>query len=308
MLRLLIALFLFISCKESNPIFDENKAFDYLLKQCDFGPRNPGSEGYFKCRDFMIAELKKSTDTVITQNFTYTDEKENNLYELQNIIARFNPNSKFQTIISCHWDTRPWADMDEEKGNHKQAILGANDGASGVAILLELANILALNPPTIGVNLVLFDGEDMGVSGIAESYCQGSQFFAKNLPFENIKEAINLDMVGDRQLQLPIERNSYEFHPQLVRYLWSRAKEMKLDAFQNRLESAIYDDHVPLYEYAGIPSIDIIDFRYPNHYQNYWHTLEDIPKHCSAKSLGQVGRLMVDYIYNREKQTWNSLN
>ena len=155
---------------------------------------------------------------------------------------------------------------------------------------------------------MLFDGEDMGVSGIAESYCQGSQFFAKNLPFENIKEAINLDMVGDRQLQLPIERNSYEFHPQLVRYLWSRAKEMKLDAFQNRLESAIYDDHVPLYEYAGIPSIDIIDFRYPNHYQNYWHTLEDIPKHCSPKSLGQVGRLMVDYIYNREKQTWNSLN
>ncbi len=305
MIKYFSLIFLLISCSGKPHYFNENRAFDYLLKQCDFGPRNPGSNGYYKCREFIISELKKATNNIILQNFSYTDEKDRIKYDLQNIIARFNPQSEFQTIISCHWDTRPWADMDKNLNNQNKAIVGANDGASGVAVLLELAIILANNPPPIGVNLVFFDGEDMGISGKSESYCQGSQFFAKNLPFKGINEAINLDMVGDKQLQLPIERYSYQFHPELVMYLWSRANEMKLDAFIDRLEVPIYDDHVPLYEYAGIPSIDIIDFRYPNNYENYWHTLNDIPANCSKKSLSQVGRLMIDYIYNREDQLWS---
>ena len=305
MIKFISLLFLLISCDDRNPAFDEEKAFDYLLKQCDFGPRNPGSDGYFKCREFIISELKKSTDNIILQDFSYTDEKDRITYDLQNIIARFNPQHEFQTIISCHWDTRPWADMDKDLDNENKAIIGANDGASGVAVLLELARIMEINSPKIGVNLIFFDGEDMGIPGKSETYCQGSQYFAKHLPFENIKEAINLDMVGDKYLELPIERYSYQFHPELVSYLWSRAKEMNLNAFINRLESAIYDDHVPLYEYAGIPSIDIIDFRYPHAFKNYWHTLNDLPEHCSSKSLGQVGKLMVDYIYNRKNQMWN---
>ena len=286
------------------PNFDEDRAFDYLIAQCDFGPRNPGSEGYYACLEFMISELDKTADEIILQNFSYQEQRDKRRYDLENVIARYNPDAEFQTIISCHWDTRPWADEETNRRDREQPIMGANDGASGVAVLLELAKILGENPPPIGVNLVFFDGEDMGVRGENETYCQGSRYFAKNLPIPRPNEAINLDMVGDKQLVLPIERYSLEFHPKLVRYLWDRARDMGLDAFEGRVDYAIYDDHVPLYEIAGIPAIDLIDFKYPNSYANFWHTLDDVPENCSAESLGQVGRLMVDYIYNRENQNW----
>jgi hypothetical protein len=293
-----------MGCQSNVPKFDEDHAFEYLVAQCDFGPRNPGSDGYYACLDYMIAELDQYADEIILQDFSYQERRYNNRYELENIIARFNPDAEFQTVISAHWDTRPWADQEDLRRDRDQPIIGANDGASGVAILLELAKIMGENPPPIGVNLVFFDGEDLGVPGENETYCQGSRFFAKNLPIPRPNEAINLDMVGDKQLVLPIERYSLEYHPKLVRYLWDRARDMGLDAFIGRVDYAIYDDHVPLYEIAGIPAINLIDFKYPNPYANFWHTMNDIPENCSAESLEQVGELMVDYIYNREGQNW----
>ena len=293
---------MFLGCQSNVPRFDEDHAFSYLVAQCDFGPRNPGSDGYYACLDYLITELDQSANEIILQDFSYQERRYNKQYNLENIIARFNPDSEFQTVISAHWDTRPWADQEDLRQDRDQPIIGANDGASGVAILLELAKIMGENPPPIGVNLVFFDGEDLGVPGENETYCQGSRFFAKNLPIPRPDEAINLDMVGDKQLVLPIERYSLEYHPKLVRHLWDRAKDMGLDAFIGRVDYAIYDDHIPLNEIAGIPSIDIIDFKYPNSYANFWHTLNDIPENCSEESLGQVGALMVDYIYNREEQ------
>ena len=293
---------IFLGCQSNVPRFDENHAFSYLVAQCDFGPRNPGSDGYYACLDYLITELDQSANEIILQDFSYQEQRYNKRYSGENIIARFNPDSEFQTIISAHWDTRPWADQEDLRQDRDQPIIGANDGASGVAILLELAKIMGENPPPIGVNLVFFDGEDLGVPGENETYCQGSRFFAKNLPIPRPDEAINLDMVGDKQLVLPIERYSLEYHPELVRHLWDRAKDMGLDAFIGRVDYAIYDDHIPLNEIAGIPSINIIDFKYPNSYANFWHTLNDIPENCSEESLGQVGALMVDYIYNREEQ------
>ena len=294
--------FIFLGCQSNVPRFDEDHAFSYLVAQCDFGPRNPGSDGYYACLDYLITELDQSANEIILQDFSYQERRYNKQYNLENIIARFNPDSEFQTVISAHWDTRPWADQEDLRQDRDQPIIGANDGASGVAILLELAKIMGENPPPIGVNLVFFDGEDLGVPGENETYCQGSRFFAKNLPIPRPDEAINLDMVGDKQLVLPIERYSLEYHPELVRHLWDRAKDMGLDAFIGRVDYAIYDDHIPLNEIAGIPSIDIIDFKYPNSYANFWHTMNDIPENCSEESLGQVGALMVDYIYNREEQ------
>ena len=293
---------IFLGCQSNVPRFDEDHAFSYLVAQCDFGPRNPGSDGYYACLDYLITELDQSANEIILQDFSYQERRYNKQYNLQNIIARFNPDAEFQTIISAHWDTRPWADQEDLRQDRNQPIIGANDGASGVAILLELAKIMGENPPPIGVNLVFFDGEDLGIPGENETYCQGSRFFAKNLPIPRPDEAINLDMVGDKQLVLPIERYSLEYHPKLVRHLWDRAKDMGLDDFIGRVDYAIYDDHVRLNEIAGIPSIDIIDFKYPNSYANFWHTLNDIPENCSEESLGQVGALMVDYIYNREEQ------
>jgi len=293
---------IFLGCQSNVPQFDEDHAFSYLVAQCDFGPRNPGSDGYYACLDYLITELDQSADEIILQNFSYQEQRYNKRYNLENIIARFNPDAEFQTVISAHWDTRPWADQEDLRQDRDQPIIGANDGASGVAVLLELAKIMGENPPPIGVNLVFFDGEDLGIPGENETYCQGSRFFAKNLPIPRPDEAINLDMVGDKQLVLPIERYSLEYHPKLVRHLWDRAKDMGLDAFIGRVDYAIYDDHIPLNEIAGIPSINIIDFKYPNSYANFWHTLNDIPENCSEESLGQVGDLMVDYIYNREEQ------
>jgi len=305
MIRLLTSLlFLAFGCGPSGPDFDEDHAFEYLVAQCDFGPRNPGSEGYYACLDFIINELDQSADDIILQDFRYQEQRYRKRYDLQNIIARFNPDASFQTIISAHWDTRPWADSEDNRRDRNQPIIGANDGASGVAVLLELAKIMGETPPPIGVNLVFFDGEDLGVPGENETYCQGSRYFAKNLPIPRPDEAINLDMVGDKQLHIPVEKYSLEYNPNLVRYLWGRADDMGLDAFDITPQYAIYDDHVRLHEIAGIPAIDLIDFKYPNPYANFWHTMNDVPENCSAESLEQVGKLMVDYIYNRENQNW----
>jgi len=306
MIRLLTTLlFLAFGCGPSGPDFDEDHAFEYLVAQCDFGPRNPGSEGYYACLDFIINELDQSADDIILQEFRYQEQRYRKRYDLQNIIARFNPDASFQTIISAHWDTRPWADQEDNRRDRNQPIIGANDGASGVAVLLELAKIMGETPPPIGVNLVFFDGEDLGVPGENETYCQGSRYFAKNLPIPRPDEAINLDMVGDKQLHIPVEKYSLEYNPNLVRYLWGRADDMGLDAFDITPQYAIYDDHVPLHEIAGIPAINLIDFKYPNPYANFWHTMNDVPENCSAESLEQVGKLMVDYIYNRENQNWS---
>ena len=210
---LILAMMLNVFCGPSGPDFDEDHAFEYLLKQCEFGPRNPSSEGYYRCLDFMLEELDKTADDIIIQEFSYQERKHRTRHDLSNVIARYNIDSEIQTVISCHWDTRPWSDSEPNRKDRNQPIIGANDGGSGVAVLLELAKIMGENPPPIGVNLVFFDGEDMGIPGEVETFCQGSRFFAKNLPIPKPKEAINLDMVADKQLHLPVEKYSLEFHP-----------------------------------------------------------------------------------------------
>jgi len=285
-------------CNSGMPRFDGDNAYQYLIEQCSFGPRNPGSDGHSACQDYIIERLKIFSDEVLLQEFSFQEKGKNKSYTGTNIIARFNRSSSFQSLIGAHWDTRPWADQDDNIANRSKPIIGANDGASGAAIMLELASIMAKTPPPIGVNLVFFDAEDSGDPGLNETYCQGSMYFAKHIPIPLPDEGIILDMVGDKQLSLPIERNSFKYHEDLVRRLWDRARELGLDAFKDYVAHAIYDDHVPLNEYAGISTIDIIDFEYPNSYTNFWHTLNDVPKNCSAESLEQVGILITDYIYN----------
>jgi Zn-dependent M28 family amino/carboxypeptidase len=294
----ILTIILLINCQTNKIQFDGNLAFNWLEKQCEFGPRNPGSEGYFNCKDFLIQNLKDFSDTVFTQNFTYTELRENNTYNLSNIIAEFNVNSEKHILLGAHWDTRPWADKDLNLSNRFTPITGANDGASGVAVLMELAKMFNSNPPPVNISIVLFDGEDLGVEGISDSYAKGSQYFAENLPIEKPDFGIILDMIGDRVLGIPIERNSYRVAPDIVNELWDLAEKLKLPAFQNRLGYDIYDDHVPLWEVAEIPAIDLIDFNYPNQRENYWHTLNDIPQNCSPESLDQVGRLLTNYIYS----------
>ena len=287
------------SCNNTVPEFDKDNAFRYLVEQCEFGPRNPNSNGYKQCLDYLKKTLSGFADTIFLQPFVLDDLVNEKSYDLTNIIARFKVGDPQQLLIGAHWDTRPWADEDPDPEKRNDPIIGANDGASGVAVVLELARILNASPPPIGITLVLFDGEDMGRSGIPKSYAQGSLAFAKDLPIEKPDEAIILDMIGDAELHIPIERFSYQQNRKLVKKLWGLAKELSLDAFESRIVHTIYDDHVPLWAEAKIPAIDIIDFNYPNSYANYWHTTQDLPENCSAESLGQVGTLLVHYIYGR---------
>ena len=289
------------SCNNTVPKFDKDNAFRYLVEQCEFGPRNPNSNGYKQCLNYLQNTLAGFADTILLQPFVLDDLVNEENYDLTNIIARFKMDEPEQLLIGAHWDTRPWADEDPDPEKRNDPIIGANDGASGVAVILELARIFNASPPPIGVTLVLFDGEDMGRSGIPKSYAQGSLAFAKDLPIEKPDEAIILDMIGDAELHIPIERYSYQQNKKLVKKLWGLAKVLRLDAFESRIVHTIYDDHVPLWVEAKIPAIDIIDFNYPNSYANYWHTTQDLPENCSAESLGQVGTLLVHYIYGREK-------
>ena len=291
----------FSSCNNTVPEFDKDNAFRYLVEQCEFGPRNPNSNGYKQCLAYLQKTLSGFADTILLQPFVLDDLVNEESYDLTNIIARFKVDEPEQLLIGAHWDTRPWADEDPEPEKRNDPIIGANDGASGVAVVLELARILNASPPPIGVTLVLFDGEDMGRSGIPKSYAQGSLAFAKDLPIQKPDEAIILDMIGDAELHIPIERFSYQQNRKLVKKLWGLAKELSLDAFESRIVHTIYDDHVPLWAEAEIPAIDIIDFNYPNSYSNYWHTTQDLPENCSAESLGQVGTLLAHYIYGRKK-------
>lgn len=294
-----LGLILLTGCQSQKINFSGKAAFGWLEKQCEFGPRNPGSDGYNQCKDFFINNLITFADTVFTQPFTYTELHYNNTYNLENIIAQFETPSDQHLLLGAHWDTRPWADMDPNPENRLQPILGANDGASGVAVLLELAKMFRDRPPPIDITIVLFDGEDMGLDGIPNTYARGSKFFAENLPIEEPEYGIIVDMIGDAVLEIPIERNSYRVAPELITTLWELAEELRLDAFKNRLGYDVFDDHIPLWEIAGIPSIDLIDINYPNTRISYWHTLNDIPSNCSPESLEQVGTLLANYIYSR---------
>ena len=286
-------------CTVSVPKFSGESAFHYLEKQCSFGPRNPDSRGHEQCGEYLIYTLSEFADTVLLQSFRQSIPGTSDTLEMTNIIGIFFGSGTKSLLLGAHWDTRPTADHDVNPERRNEPILGANDGASGVAVLLETARILTQNPHDETIYIVFFDAEDLGIEGNPRSYALGAQFFAKNLPIPKPDNAIVLDMVGDADLYLPIERNSYVQNPTLVKYLWTLADELGLDAFDKQLHYEIYDDHVPLWEEAQIPAIDIIDFNYPNTRSNFWHTHEDIPIHCSAESLYQVGTLIIHYVYER---------
>ena len=290
--------FLALVFGQSNiPEFNSQSAFKELVKQCQFGPRNPGSVGHQNALAYFNDFFRKTADTTFVQEFQDVMPRTRKEVKMSNIIARFNPGSDQHIMISAHWDTRPWAENSVSIMRKNQPIIGANDGASGVAVILEIARILKNFPPQIGVSFVLFDAEDYGSSEDSWSYCKGSQYFAQNVPFPYPQYAINLDMVADKDPQFYIERYSYQQNSALVLELWEKAASLNLTSFKKQAKYTIFDDHVPLYQIAGIPAIDIIDFDFPNEQDNYHHTHQDIVENCSPKGLGEVGTLMLHHIY-----------
>lgn len=276
------------------PEFNKIRAFDYLEKQCDFGPRNPGSKGHQACARFLEQTLRKFANEVRIQNFMYQLPGTGRSLTGHNIIAKFQPGNARRVLLCAHWDTRPRADLDPDPENHQTPIAGANDGASGVAVLLEIAHQLKNNPPPYGIDMVFFDAEDAGVYQNNQSWAIGSRAYANQLRGTMPYFGILLDMIGDVDLAIYREVNSQRNAPALVDYVWSIAAEIGVTEFKPELGYEVHDDHINLLQ-VGVPCIDIIDFDYP-----FWHTMDDVPENCSPESLEKVGRVVLEVIYRGE--------
>jgi hypothetical protein len=292
--------------------FDGRAAMESLERQVAFGPRVPGTKEHDACRDYLVQELKKSADSVQVQHFSWKRavkpaEYRRQLrlpldhpipapktYPMDNIVAVVNgTDGKPPTLLLCaHWDTRPTADQEQTVEDRLKPIPGADDGASGAAVLLELARVLKEKRPPKGVIIALFDGEDLG-PGVGDMLL-GAKYYAKHPIPNKPVEGILLDMVGDRDLNIYKEGNSMDANPTLTEKIFTTAAALGYDKlFIAQRKYTIEDDHLPLI-INDIPTVDLIDFDYP-----YWHTLGDTPDKCSAESLTAVGRTIAAVVYAR---------
>jgi glutaminyl-peptide cyclotransferase len=282
----------------TNNAFDGEQAFQYLLLQTDLGPRFPGSPGHIVALNLLKNQLQDFGAQVELQPFMHYDSEKGITLTMNNIIGSFYLPKLSRILLCAHWDTRPFADRDEPANQHLP-ILGANDGASGVAVLLEIARQLQKREPAIGVDIVFFDGEDYGREGDLDNYCLGSRHFIQQNKRFFPHYAILLDMIGDAELQVPIEGYSQQFAPEITEKVWNIARDLGIEQFIPEVRNYVFDDHVILNQ-GGIPAIDIIDFEYPDISHRYWHTLEDTPDKCSPESLQAVGEILMNIIYNQQ--------
>lgn len=294
------------------PAFDADRAFADLEAQCDFGPRIPGSEAHAQCLAWLQQQLADRGATVITQEFSSSTGLSAEVYDFTNVAGLFAADAAGPPLLlGAHWDSRARADHDPAPALRNQPVLGANDGASGVAVLLEIARALQVRAPDRPIMIAFFDAEDQGDTGSRlpnAGWILGSQYMADNWPNELPwpEEMILLDLVGgdevhnprvgtplnsDDRFELLMERNSLQQAPDLVDRIWTIAEGLGHEAFVRTQGQTIIDDHIPFLN-AGVEAIDIIEFVPPE-----WHTTDDTPEHCSPNSLLQVGDTVLEFIY-----------
>jgi len=286
--------------------FDGQAALNYVKPQIAFGPRVPGTPAHEKEGDWIVAEMKKRTDSIIVQSWTQTTAGGQKL-PMRNIIARFNPKASQRVLYLTHWDTRPVANEDVNFGKRAGSFDGANDGASGVGLFFALADVFKKTPPSVGVDLAFVDGEDWGSfdpdssGNVYPDALFGSQYLANHLPDANYKPLFGVlfDMIGDANLQLYQEANSVQNAPEVVQRVWQTASELGYSGdFLSQPGLAITDDHLPLQK-KGLHVIDVVDIQYgplpavhdastPSD-PNYHHTTQDTFDKLSARSLQVVG-------------------
>jgi Zn-dependent M28 family amino/carboxypeptidase len=275
------------------PPFSGSAAYAHVETQVGFGPRVPGTEGHAAQLEWMVENLNAWADTVYTQEFEWTTQAGETL-QLTNVMARFLPDRSHRILLLAHWDTRPWADQAPDEADRALPVPGANDGGSGVAVLMELARMMSEEPPATGIDILFVDGEDYGPE--TDDMFLGARHYAANpLPPEPAFGVL-LDMVGDVDPLFPIEGHSAERAPQVAQRVWGIAARLGLGRyFPTRVGGYVSDDHIPLND-AGIPTIDIIDFSYgPGH--SWWHTLEDTPDKVSPQTLGMVGEVVTELVF-----------
>ncbi len=282
----------------SNPApIDGDRAYKYLKEICAIGPRPAGSAANARQRALVSKHFQKMGATVREQPFTGNDPLSGERVEMANLIGSWHPQRLKRVVIGVHYDTRPFPDEEPDPSRRTIPFIGANDGASGVALLMEIAHHLNDLPTNWGIDLVLFDGEEL-VYGRQGDYFLGSKEFAREYADRvdarktrsRYSAGLVLDMVGGRDLQIKQEPYSLDYAPKLVQEIWTTARRLKATAFRERVGRAVMDDHLPLNN-GGIPTIDIIDFDYP-----YWHTSQDLPENCSGASLAQVGRVITAWL------------
>lgn len=301
------------------PAFDADSAFAFAKVQCDFGPRDMNSKGHEKCLDWIVGKFRQYGCKVSTQKAELTGWDGTTLHST-NIMAQFNPEATTRIMFCAHWDSRPWADNDPDSANWHKPILAANDAASGVAVMLELARLLKQSPTAggntkvvlnIGIDFVCFDAEDWGTPQWSDhqddgsSWALGAQYWAANLPQGYApRYAILLDMVGGQGAQFYREGMSMQYAPEIVKKVWRAARQAGYGSFFPKQDGGmITDDHIPVNQTANIPCIDIIPY-YPQCEQSSfgptWHTLSDDMAHIDKNTLKAVGQTMVQVIYTEE--------
>ena len=288
------------------PQFNADSAYNYVAKQLEFGPRVPGSEAHKQCAEWFIDFFNEKADTVYVQDFR-TRLYNGNGIDGKNIIAAFNPEAKKRILLAAHWDSRPFADHDPDEKNWNTPIDGANDGASGVGVLLDIARLMKETHTNVGVDIILFDLEDYGAPYYLnlmtnDDWALGSQYWSKNPHIYNYRAyfGILLDMVGAPNAKFPKEYYSQQFAPALSNDVWRIAREIGYsDYFTNELGHPINDDHIYVNVHARIPMIDIIHLENNSEssFYPYWHTVKDNIEQIDPKTLGMVGDVVVNVIY-----------
>lgn len=291
------------------PSFIADSAYQYIQNQVNFGPRVPNTSAHKACAEYLSAKLIEFGAEVTEQKVKLAAFN-GDVLDAVNIIGAFNPTEKQRVLLFAHWDTRPWSDHDPNPANRKKPVLGANDGASGVGVLLEIARQLSINPPSIGVDIIFFDAEDYGApedyrGDATNSWCLGSQYWAEN-PHKSpyfAKYGILLDMVGAENARFYREQISDYFAKSIVDKVWNTARNLGFEKFFiNQKGGTITDDHLYINQLVGIPSVDIIQYNPHGEtgFGDYWHTTQDDMSNINTETLFAVGTTILHIIYNEK--------
>lgn len=286
------------------PAFSADSAYAYVEAQLAFGNRIPGSKGWQQCATWLAYQMGRWCDTVIVQDFRATLWNDNSVPG-KNIIASLNPAAERRVLLAAHWDSRMWADHDKNDDLHRSPVPGANDGASGVAALMEMARVMSQMPPSVGVDFIFFDVEDQGAPEWSEVYdqdtwCKGSQYWAQNrhVPYYTAVYGVLFDMVGTLNPRFTKEQISRSFAPGLTNKLWSAASALGFgNIFVNQETDPILDDHYYVNRLAGIPMTDIVQNSGTTSFFEHWHTTTDDLNAVSKESLRTVATVTMKTLY-----------
>ena len=320
----LFSLLLFVSCQSNeqstssqkqetqdliqNPFYNADSAYVFVANQVAFGPRVPNTDAHKKCGDYMVATLQRF-GAEVTEQRVQLKAYNNTILDTRNIIGSFNPEQKTRIFLCAHWDSRPYSDNDTDAANYHTPVQGANDGASGVGVLLELARLMQQVPPTIGVDIILFDAEDYGrpsfdkSADIGDSFCLGSQYWSRNPHKEGYKPkyGILLDMVGGKNPTFLQEYFSMLYAPDVVKMVWKKAHQLGYqDYFISQPGNPVIDDHYYINKIANIPCIDIIHYSNQTGFVDTWHTIYDTMENIDKTTLGVVGRVVTAVVYSEK--------